>query len=468
MLRALPVCAALLALSLPARAGEQPAANETVIRLKVPPAPAPKPALRFQLLPEMSEQEPGNAVLGYLKSVAEQNVFLAEGDKHEKWLEMPLKDFPVKEVRAAGFGKDSSLFQRVDAAARLDHADWQTMLPLRKQGYRLLIPEVQQMRALARGNALRLRADAAERDFNDSIVAGKTLLAMGRQLGDHPTLIGDLVGIACVNMAIAPLEEMLQQPGCPNLYWALSDLPDPLVSIRPGLQGERMVFATFGGLNSRRSMTAAELQQAIDQIDAILRPTGTEHRKVAPPVRDPRGWITAQSQDESKVRAARQRLAASGLPEERVRQFPALQVVVLDDQLTATIQFDELSKVLMLPYWQGEKTIRALQPKKGDEDRLFAEFVPAVLKVRHAQVRMQQRIALLRCVEALRLFSADNDGRLPARLEDLHVPVPVDPVTGQPFRYSADGATATIRGTPPAGMEKMAPYNVRYEVTIAK
>ena len=39
------------------------------------------------------------------------------------------------------------------------------------------------------------------------------------------------------------LEEMIQQPGCPNLYWALTDLPSPLVDLRKGLQGNRALVA---------------------------------------------------------------------------------------------------------------------------------------------------------------------------------------------------------------------------------
>ena len=43
---------------------------------------------------------------------------------------------------------------------------------------------------------------------------------------------------------------MIEQPGCPNLYWALTYLPDPVISIRKGLQGERMMFTNeLGGLD---------------------------------------------------------------------------------------------------------------------------------------------------------------------------------------------------------------------------
>ena len=34
---------------------------------------------------------------------------------------------------------------------------------------------------------------------------------------------------------------MLEQPGCPNLYWALTNLPDPLVPLDKGMDGERVM-----------------------------------------------------------------------------------------------------------------------------------------------------------------------------------------------------------------------------------
>ncbi len=75
---------------------------------------------------------------------------------------------------------------------------------------------------------------------------------------------------------------------------------------------------------------------------------------------------------------------------------------------------------------------------------------------------------MLRCVEGLRLYAAAHDGKLPAKLADVPVPLPVDPFTGRPFGYTLEAGTATVRGTPPAGMEKNAGFNVRYEIKIAK
>ena len=94
--------------------------------------------------------------------------------------------------------------------------------------------------------------------------------------------------------------------------------------------------------------------------------------------------------------------------------------------------------------------------------------MPVVDKVLRVRGRLDQRIGLLRHVEALRLHAAEHDGALPANLSEISVPLPVDPFTGKPFRYEAAGNTAHLRGTPPSGMEKDPSYHVHYEVTLRK
>ena len=47
------------------------------------------------------------------------------------------------------------------------------------------------------------------------------------------------------------------------------------------------------------------------------------------------------------------------------------------------------------------------------------------------------------------------------------LPLPHDPVTGRPFRYTLEGNTAMIRGTPPPGHDYAA-FNIRYAVTVAR
>jgi hypothetical protein len=150
-----------------------------------------------------------------------------------------------------------------------------------------------------------------------------------------------------------------------------------------------------------------------------------------------------------------------------VEQFPAEQVILLDEFRAYEVRRDDLMKLMNLPDWQVEALAKEIWPPRGPQG-VFDGLVPAVLKVRRLQTRLEQRVGLLRCVEALRLYAAAHDGRLPAKLADVGVPLPDDPVTGKPFRYRLDGETADVRGSPRKGQETVALFNVRYEVTVAR
>jgi hypothetical protein len=421
----------------PAGRAQPPADRpEMVIRLSVQPMAAPKPALRYLLLPELREMQPGNPIPNYLKCMMDQ-------------------DFTApQEVLSP------SALRQADWAARLDKPDWQILQKLKVEGIGLLIPDVQKLRSLANALQGRFHEEVAQRRFDDAIVTAKTMFAMSRHMAEHPTLIGDLVGIAIAYVAIGPLEEMLEQPGCPNLYWALTALPNPMISLAGGIEGERvMIGSEFHELSDTAPMTADQINTLARHIDKV-REFDKSFKLTT------RAWLEARAKLKNVVRAARARLVESGLPEELLLRFPAAQVILLDEKREYEVRRDEIMKLMSLPAWQFS-ALHA-QVRRPKEFNLFEFLLPAVHKVRQAQGRLEQRIAMLRHVEALRLYAAAHDGKLPTTLSKINVPLPVDPFTGKPFRYALDGATAHLRGTPPPGQETVAGYNIHYEITIQK
>ena len=326
MLRTLWVWALLVVLAARAHAQQEAAKPETLIRLNVAPAAAPKPALKYVLLPELKEMSPGNPIQGYLKCMLEQYRFVF--DEHEFKRRTALLAAPLDEVPAPQMEELGRLsLAQVDRAARLDNPDWQILLKLKADGFNTLLPDVQTMRSLARALAARFRVEVAGGRVDDAIRTAKTMFAMARHLGEHPTYIGDLVGMAIAAITIGPLEELLQQPECPNLYWALTDLPIPLVSMRLGIEGERLtVWWLFRDLDSTAPMTPEQIKRFIDPLDKLLADTASS--KAAGGVR---GYLAARTKDELKVAAARRRLVDFGLPEARVKTFPADQVILLDE-----------------------------------------------------------------------------------------------------------------------------------------
>src|SRR5262245_52611212 len=106
-----------------------------VIRLTVQPRAAPRPALRYLLLPELKEMNPGNPITGYLNCCMDRT--------------------------APGESFGAAALRQSDRAARLDRPDWQILLRVKSDGVNLLLPDIQQMRTLARGLQERFQAEVA-------------------------------------------------------------------------------------------------------------------------------------------------------------------------------------------------------------------------------------------------------------------------------------------------------------------
>jgi hypothetical protein len=462
MPRTLTVCA-LLVLPLLCRAEDRP--KETVIRLTVEPRAAPRPPLKYQLLPELAEMNPGNPIQAYLKCFSEQTTFFFSkkfAEERGKWLEMPLKDLPAEQLRHYG----RPPLDQADHAARLDTPDWQVLLPLKREGAYLRLADVQQVRVLATALQVRFRGQVAGRHFDEALGTAKTQFALSRHLGEHPTLIADVIAVFVALQAIGPLEEMLQQPGCPNLYWALTYLPSPFIDLRKGVQSEPLLLAPYTALlDDKEPMSMAQLQRFMRKAQELVAITAEGS---GPSQKDLAKWLARRVGSEDHLRAARKRLVEAGLDADRVRRFPAMQVVFLDEKLAFEALREEHLGTMLLPYWQ----VPAGRPKADarDEDRSLLEplgaFPIEVVRLRHVQ--LEQRLALLRCVEAVRLYAAEHDGKLPAKLSEISLPLPIDPVTGKPFAYQLDGKTATIQGTAPRSVGKTPGVRVRYEVTIKK
>jgi hypothetical protein len=460
--RALLSCSALALFGLPCRADDT-TASETLIRLTVAAAPAPKPALRYQLLPELKETYPGNPIQNYFKCFMEQQKFFFDKEafqRREKLLAMPLNELPAQELEDYG----GLALKQADWAARLDNPDWQILLKVKTDGVGLLLPDLQQMQPLAGALKVRFRAEVALRRFDDAIRTAKTMFAMSRHLREHPTLMGNAVGISIANLAIGPIEEMLEQPGCPNLYWALTNLPNPLVPLDMGMGGERaLTLAEFRDLDERNPMSADQLKKFIAHTDLLVGAGNPPE----PGKSQVRAWLDARANDDKLVSAARQRLIEVGLPEGRLRRFPVDQVILLDEKREYDVRIDDIMKIINIPIWQAETL--AKQNKLSHAPALFADaLVPGVYELRPTQARLDQRIALLRHVEALRLYAAEHKGSPPAELSECSVPLPDDPFSGKPFRYELVGGTAHLRGSPPAAEQNNPHYKMHYEVTLRK
>ena len=473
---------ALAVLPLPARAGDR------VVRLVVRPMPAPQPALKYVLLPEVKELKPGNPAQYYLRCFAEQRNFFFSKQavaQRERYQSIPLAELAREKLRDYG----GHALRQVDWAARLNALDWEVLSRVQTEGLDLSLPELGPLRVLGTALQVRFRIEVAGRRFDDAVRTAKTMFAFSRHLGEYPAESANRLGLSIAGLAVDTLEEMIQQQGCPNLYWALTDLPSPLVDMRKGRQGDCTRVATeFQPLRDDAVMTADELEKVVSRLSGVL---GFSREQAGQAPRSLRPSLAARVKDAERVQAARERLFAARRAalvsqaaekdttndfldrllkmysaKERSESFSPLQVILLDEKREYEVCRDERMKLLALAPWQIDALDGKERPR--DEGGLFADFLPHVIPARREQARLEQRLALLRHIEALRLHAGEHDGKLPEKLTDIKVPLPVDPFTGKSFDSKLEGTIAHLRGSPPRGEEKNPAYNIRYEVSIRK
>jgi hypothetical protein len=444
--------------SAPGQPIPQPKDGKLVVPIRVSPEALPIPAMKYTLLPDLRDCQPGNQIPAFYKCFMERHAFYREKamvDQREKWSTAPLADL-ANEKELVGYG--GSGLRQADYAARLDQVDWGITHQLKTEGIALLLPDVQQLRELAGALKVRMRGEVARKDYDAAIRTAQTMLALGRAFNEHPTLIGHLVGIAITTITLNVVEELVQQPGAPNLFWALGQLPTPFIDLMKGMQGERAWLpGDFDGLRKADPIPEPELKRLVKILDGYMQLGETRRQSAS-------AWYVKQAGNAPAAAAAKGRLAKAGHKADALDRLSSLQIVMMDDLLSYERLRDDFAKWLNVPYPLLPSELATVKAPEG----VFTELAPSGLKVIHARGRLQAQIAMLQAVEAVRAYAAENGGKLPPSLEATKLPVPPDPFSGKPFVYEVSGDAAYIRATPPPDRKGEPAFNRVYEVTIAK
>jgi hypothetical protein len=457
---------------------KEPAKNEPppipVTPLPIHTAPPPARALLYGLLPDDLDLVRGNAAPFWLR--AGDLVQHGKGkltEKEHAWTDTektPLKDLPRKEVQELldAFRPALSLAEQ---AARQDHCDWE-LPPLTIQTLELLpMNEVQSLRELTQVLSIQMRLHLAEGRLDKAVQTMQIGLALARDMGNGPTLIHSLVGLAIEAIVLGRLEEIMQRPETPNFYWPLSALPTPLIDMRRTLRTELgTLHRSFPQLRhlEQEGLTAAQAESLVEKLAQALaiNNSGKEMTPVA-------NKLAIAALTTRIYAEAKQWLLAHGRNAEKVEAMPAVQAVVLYLLEQYDLERDEILKWATLPPWQARVGFAELE-KRFRDDRQRREgnvfvylLMPAIAKVNDAEMRLQRRVAGLRCVEAIRLYAAGHDGKLPPTLAEItEVPLPIDPVTGKgfdAFYERSDDHHAAL--TVPAAPGQPAIVGRRYELS---
>jgi hypothetical protein len=151
--------------------------------------------------------------------------------------------------------------------------------------------------------------------------------------------------------------------------------------------------------------------------------------------------------------------------------MPAIQVVAIHSYRIYEKRRDDIFKWSYLSPSQGAKGLATAEaaasgPQVGIP---FVSVLPGIRSVFNVPMRIDRRFASLQAVEAVRMYAATHDGGPPPNLEALvDSPAPLDPATGTPFKYSADGSTTALDAPPPIGLDPGRQLAVHYRIQVAR
>jgi len=462
----------------PVRAQAPPVEEKWLVdrSLTLTPRSAPVPALLYRLFPLEWGRKDGNAVPIYLRLVHEQTdagrKFWTETPK--PWNQLPVEQIPLSEAHEF-LGRMRQFYRQFDLGARRKTADWNYTFD---QGsvVDILMPDIAWMRNYVPMLVLRARVEIAEGRFADAARSLETGFSFSRQISDAPLLISGLVGVACAGQFVDCVADFVERPEAPNLYWALTALPRPLIDLRKAMEFEQRFLEM-----EIPDIADLDRQRTPDQWDELLKKLRTkmkvlmelpseggdanrEHPQTGVGPDDP----AAKSPD---LRTARGYLAdRRGLSAAIIAAMPPAQVLMLYIYGVQQELRDEVLKVTYLPYPAARPMIdgiveRLRSTPDSEAKRVAKMFLPVIQKVPAVPVRLDRKIAALRAIEALRLHAATNGGQLPERLDQVTVvPIPDDPGTAKPFEYRKDGAKAMLISRIPG--EPLEKEGLRYTVSV--
>src|SRR6188472_1164682 len=218
-----------------------------IVRMTVTPAAEPVPALRYRLVARDIDLKPGNAVPYYYR--AQLNIAAAMKELRKEFDEdtqlspwygpvdadaTPIAKLPLEKVRKASRKFDPSYKEHLRTAFERRNCDWELGIEDMHGAdiFSFLLEEVQGCREIGRMMALRSRLAIAERRYDDAIESMRNQYRLGRDVAKMPFIVCGLVGVAISNMANGPLIDLIANRDSPNMYWAISELPQPLINVR--------------------------------------------------------------------------------------------------------------------------------------------------------------------------------------------------------------------------------------------
>jgi hypothetical protein len=447
----------------------------------------PEPSFRYVLIPPMADRHTGNAVQDYFRCLAPDTTHFMRQQNYtarlQAWLEQPYslasrKAPPVsqgaiaKKTAAVEPTKDAdgedlppkpltyeeaSIFVKygalddLDRGARATYADWGYLERIKVKGMSMLLPEVNTFYLFKQIVQTRARLHLMDGNYEKALYGLQTGYSIAQHLNDTNLIVCTMNGVNFATGMNNVVEEFIQQPGSPNLFWALAQLPRPLIDLNKAYLGDRLGLQyLYGDLAEmeKRVLTQAEMEvilkgpfkDAFRMYGAELGNWPTVVLKTYP---DAKSWLKTK-----------------GWSTTDIEKMTSTQAVFLYGIGRYTILADEFLQGMYLPY--SERFAHALKfdskVKELAAQRDIAYFLGLYFFNPYPGLwvtiyQLDRHVAVLRCVEAIRHHVANSGNKLPGSWNEIKdLPIPVDPVTGQRFGYTvkSDHAEISVPAVPGA------------------
>lgn len=217
---------------------------EGPVELRIYAVKADESEKKYQLIIKAEDQIDADAVPLYHKAVKQKpNEFEAEQIK--QWLKLPVKQFP-QEQAAATLKQYAEILTLLSQAAVCKQCNWPKCKPWVQH------ENPNEYRELALLLRLSTRLEISRGRYEDALLAMRSAFGMVRHLAEAPTVIQAQIGASIGCVLCKEIEQFVQENDSPNLYWALANLPRPLVDMSKAIEAEKESLKEYNLLLRRQ------------------------------------------------------------------------------------------------------------------------------------------------------------------------------------------------------------------------
>lgn len=196
------------------------------VELILHPAKAPESIEKYRLFPQAEQLRDANAVQLYEKAI-QSLPDNSQSEQISQWLKIPPDKLPHQQVQST-LQQFKTAMQLLEEATKCKQCNWPYV---EEDEEDKLLENLREYRRFTFILELQVRFQIAQGQYDKALATMQTGFTLAKHLGEGPNLLQGMIGVAISARMLRPLEQFIQGPDAPNLYWALQGLPRPFIDL---------------------------------------------------------------------------------------------------------------------------------------------------------------------------------------------------------------------------------------------